>query len=234
MNAEDLTDVENVILQLTGDHPRLLFVLSGPSGAGKNSIIKNLLDNHVNEMDRVTTYTTREKRDGEVDGDQYYFVSLERFRELARAGKLMEAEGHDVYQSGHQYSMPSDLFEGVDDDKPLVVAEVDIHGMRRIRDRFPLVITIFVTAPPGSLMKRIRERDADLPDDEFANRIRTAHDQIQAAKEFDYVVYNKEGQFERTIAAIEAIIWAERLKVRPGFDLEAIFPASAFAIPETE
>lgn len=231
--AEGLTDVEQVIKQLTGHPPRILFVLAGPSGVGKNTIIRKLLANHAGQMERVRTYTTRTPREDEVEGEQYHFVSPERFRELALAGRLMEVDektiGHDVYGLGHVYSMPSDLFEEIPPDKHLVIAEVDIYGMRRIKQRYPDSITIFVTAPPLDLLQRIRERrDSEMDAEALSKRMKTAQEQIQAAREFDYVVFNHEHRLDDTIRAIEAIILAERERVRPGFDLEAIVPREAF------
>lgn len=232
---DNLTDVERVLLQIQGSLPRRLFVLAGPSGVGKNTIIKRLLTNHSGYADRVRTYTTRSARPHEVPDVQYHFVSKEEFRALALAGKLMEADantvGHDVYGLGDVYSMPSDIFEGIPPDKHLVIAEVDIHGMRRLKERYPACVAIFVTAPPLSLLERIRERPDDHMDaDALSHRMQTAHEQIRAAKEFDYIVFNQEDQLDATVAAIETIIAAERSRVLPGTDLEATLPPDAFVI----
>jgi guanylate kinase len=233
--AESLTGVEQVIKQLTGHPPRILFVLAGPSGVGKNTIIRKLLANHAGQMERIRTYTTRSPREDEVEGEQYHFVSPEQFRELAFAGKLMEADrdsvGHDVYGLGHVYSMPSDLFEEIPPDKHLVIAEVDIHGMRRIKERYPDSVTIFVTAPPLDLLQRIRvRRDSEMDAEALSKRMQTAQEQIRAAREFDYVIFNQEDQLDEAVQAIEAIILAERERVRPGFDLEASVPEEAFLL----
>lgn len=233
--VDNLTDVERILLQIKGVIPRRLFVLAGPSGVGKNTIIKRLLTNHSRYVDRVCTYTTRSPRPHEVPDMQYHFISAESFRALALAGKLMEADantaGRDVYGLGALYSMPSDLFEGIPPEKHLVIAEVDIHGMRLLKKRYPDCVTIFITAPPLSLLQRIRERPDDLMDAEvLSHRMQTAHEQIRAAKEFDYIVFNQEGQLDATIAAIETIIAAERSRVLPGFDLEATVPPDAFIV----
>ena len=231
---DELTDVERVIQQTTGRLERLLFVVAGPSGVGKNTIINQLLANHP-QMGRVRTYTTRERREDEVEGEQYHFVTPEQFRELALAGKLMEADattlGHDVYGLGKVYSMPADIFEEIPPDKHLVIAEVDVVGARRLRERYPGCVTIFITAPPADLVHRIRERHDETMDAEsLGQRMRTAHEQIRAAKEFDYVVFNREGDLHRTVEAIEHIIHAERMRVRAGFDLEAVLPPDAFSV----
>lgn len=237
---DELTDVERVIQHTQGRLERLLFVVAGPSGVGKNTIINELLANHP-QMGRVRTYTTRERREDEVEGEQYHFVTPEQFRELALAGKLMEADattiGHDVYGLGKVYSMPADLFEEIPPDKHLVIAEVDVVGARRLRERYPGCVTIFITAPPTDLIHRIRERrDETMDAESLVQRMRTAREQIRAAKEFDYVIFNREGDLRRTVEAIEHIIHAERMRVRAGFDLEAVLPPDAFDIipPEDE
>lgn len=231
-----LTDVEHVIKQNTGRLDRRLFVLVGPSGVGKNTIIKELLANHP-EMGRVMTYTTRKPREGEEEEGQYHFVTKEEFEQLANAGKLMEADkdnpsGHDVYNLGRVYSLPADIYQDVPSEKHVVIAEVDVHGAARLRKRYAGCVTIFVTAPPLELLDRIRKRRDDTMDaHSLAQRMETAQEQMRAASDFDYVVYNYTSQFCRTLDAIWSIILAERSRVRPGFDLEAILPAGAFDIP---
>jgi guanylate kinase len=232
---DNLTDIERILLQTRGSLPRRLFVLAGPSGVGKNTIIKILLTNHARYAERVRTYTTRSARPHEVPGVQYHFISAEEFRALALAGKLMEADantvGHDVYGLGDLYSMPSDIYEGVLPEKHLVIAEVDIYGMRLLKKRYPDCVTIFITAPPVSLLQRIHERPDDHMDAEaLVHRMQTAREQMRAAKEFDYIVINQEDQLDSTVAAIETIIAAERSRVLPGVDLEAILPPDAFTI----
>jgi len=233
--TSDLTGVEQVILQTKGALPRLLFVLAGPSGVGKNTIISSLLTNNP-RMERVRTYTTRQRRPEEIEGEQYHFVTSEAFRELALRGRLMEADalfaGQDVYGLGKLYSMPADVFEEIGPNKHLVIAEVDIYGTRRLKARYPDCVTIFVTAPPGDLLERIRERKDDFMDDDaLAHRMRTAYDQFAAASEFDYVVFNREDQLEQTQGMVGSIILAERNRVRPGVVLEAMIPQGALKTP---
>jgi len=230
-----LTGVEQVILQTTGTVPRLLFVLAGPSGVGKNTIIKTLLTNNP-LMERVKTYTTRERRPEEIDGQQYHFVTVDQFRDLARRGKLMEADalfdGHDVYGLGKMYSMPADVYEEIPPEKHLVIAEVDIYGMRRLKTRYAGCISLFVTAPPLDLLERIRERKDDFMDDDaLAQRMRTAYEQFTAASEFDYLVFNHVDRLNDAIDKLESIILAERNRVRPGFELQATIPQDALTTP---
>lgn len=233
--TDNLTDAERILLHTQGALPRLLFVLAGPSGVGKNTIIKKLLTNNPRYMDRIRTYTTRERRPEEIPDEQYHFVPPEEFRALALAGRLMEADaqiaGHDVYKLGDLYSMPLNLFEEIPAEKHLVIAEVDIYGMRRLKARYPDCVTVFVTAPPLTLLQRIRERpDEKMDRDALVHRMQTAREQIYAAKEFDYLVLNHDERLDETVATIETIIASERTRVRPGVDLGAIVPSEAFEI----
>jgi guanylate kinase len=230
--VDNLTDVERILLQINGTIPKLLFVLVGPSGVGKNTIIKKLLTNNPH-MDRIRTYTTRPPRQGETQGEQYHFVSHDEFRTLATDGKLMEADettvGHDVYGLGALYSMPGNPFEEIPPDKHLVIAEVDIDGMRRLREQFEDCITIFISAPPVDLKQRIRERpDKHMNEDSLSQRMQTAREQIRSAGEFDYLVVNEDDGLDATVKVIETIVAAERTRVRQGIDLQKIIPSDAF------
>jgi len=237
--SSKLTAVEQVIQQATGHLDRRLFVIAGPSGVGKNTIIRELLATHP-EMARVKTYTTRARRDDEVEGEQYFFVTKDEFVRLAHAGKLMEADaenplGHDVYSTKHSYSMPRDVFRDIQGDSHIVLAEVDIVGAMRLRQTHPTCVGIFITAPPDDLLQRIRQRpDDDMTSDDLQQRMVTARKHIEAAKEFDYVIYNQKGHLCEAVYAVEKIIAAERMKVRGAFDLKAIVPDSAFDVIEAK
>ena len=235
--SSNLTAVETVIQQATGRLDRRLFVIAGPSGVGKNTIIRELLATHP-EMARVKTYTTRARRDDEVDGEQYYFVTEDEFMQHAIAGELMEADaenplGHDVYGTHHAYSMPLDVYRDISPDKHVVLAEVDVVGTALLRERYATCVTIFITAPPVDLLRRIRKRaDDDMTSDDLRQRMHTAQNHIRAAKAFQYVVYNRKDRLCEAVTAVEQIITAERMKVRAGFDLEAIVPSAEFEVLE--
>jgi guanylate kinase len=228
----ELVGVERIIQHNLGDVPKLLIVMAGPSGVGKYTITRRILENHPTEMYRVRTYTTRKPREGEVEGEQYHFVSREEFRRLSEEGKLLEPHGQDVYGQGDLYSMPADPLQAPPD-AHLILAEVDIHGTALLKRLFPdICVSIFVTAPPDELLERIRGRDAEMDADDLAHRLVTAREQMRASKDFDYLVVNREDRLEHTVQVVEAIITAERHRVRPGADLEAALPSDAFdALP---
>jgi len=226
-----LTDAERILLQIEGELPKLLFVLVGPSGVGKNTIIKKLLTNNP-LMDRIRTYTTRPPRQGEIPGEQYHFVSVDDFRRLAIEGKLLEADasiaGRDVYGLGVLYSMPRNLFGEVLPGKHLVIAEVDIFGMRRLKHDYPGCIAIFITAPPDVLYHRLLERPDDHMDEtSLEQRMITAREQMRSAGECDYLIFNDGDGLEQAVRQVEAIVLAERTRIRRGMDLQKIIPVDA-------
>lgn len=226
--AGELTAVERLIQGATGKPTRLLFVIAGPSGVGKNTIIEDLLPNHPGLMDRIRTFTTRTRRSHEIDGKQYHFISRDVFNSMFETGRLLERT--PVYGTEDLYSLPTDLFGEIPESAHLVIAEVDVVGTKLVKEIFPNAITIFVTAPPQDLIDRIRQRDKDdtkLKD--LIARLETAQKQIQEAHEvFDYIVYNPKGHKEDSLREIEGIIRAERHRVRPGADLRMDFPDSLF------
>lgn len=214
----NLTDNEEVMQRVVGPLGRRLFVVAGPSGVGKNTIIKELLATHP-EIGRIRTYTTRPSR-GEYENRQYHFVTQNEFDQLAHEGELLEFKGQDVYGDGELYSMPTDLFKDISPEQHIVIAEVDVAGTQLLLEKFDDVVTIFVVAPPLELMRRIANRHDEAMDaDKIRKRLETARAQIKAAAEFDYIVFNREDHFCQTMREIEAIIMAERLRVKPGLDL---------------
>ena len=230
--CDDLTAVERAVLEINGSLERRLFVIAGPSGVGKNTIIKELLASYPRIMDRVRTYTTRPPREDEVYGQQYYFVTVDEFKEAAIAGRLLEADrttpGHDVYDTEDCYSMPMDIFRDVSRSH-LVVAEVDIAGAVLLKEKVKNCVTIFVTAPPHVLVERIRKRpDKTMDDQTLQQRLEKAKTHINAAKTFDYIVYNAEGRLTQAVQAIKNIIHAERMRPPEGFDLAHVLPPDAW------
>ncbi len=211
--TDSLTDVERMLIRAQGSLPRRVFVVVGPSGVGKNTIIKEVLTNHAHEMSRVITYTTRPRREDEVEGEQYHFVSLDEFKTLSEQGRLLEKR--DVYRNEEYYSLPADLYQDIASEHHLVIAEVDVNGMRLLRNLVPDCVTIFIMAHPAVLLQRIRSRrDQNLTEDNLSNRMDTAREQIRDSVQFDYMIYNEDGRLHQAVAALEAIIQAERMRVR--------------------
>lgn len=183
----------------------LLFVVSAPSGAGKTSLVKALLE--VEPSLRLSvSYTTRAPRQGEEDGVHYHFVDAPTFERMAEAGEFVEF----ARVFGNAYGTAAKtLREGLDAGADLLL-EIDWQGARQVRARFPEAISIFV-APPSlaALETRLRGRGKD-SEDVIAARMSQARDELSHHAEYDYLVVNDD--FAEALGDLRAIVTAERLR----------------------
>ena len=182
---------------------RILFVISGPSGSGKESVIGGLLE-AVGRLSRVTTYTTRDKRPGEAEGKPYHFVTTEEFDRLLADGVLFESEA--VYGS-HRYGSPRAAVADPGDDD--LIIELDPNGYRRMREaRSGPTVGIFLIVPdPDTLRARILARH---PETDLSRRLDIAREQVRDATPYDYVLLNDD--LSRCCADAAAICAVERLR----------------------
>jgi guanylate kinase len=162
-----------------------LFIVSGPSGAGKGTLVKELLA-RVPRLLLSVSATTRAPRPGEVEGVSYAFVSAECFDELVHTDGLLEwAEVH-----GNRYGTPREpveraLAQGAD-----VVLEIDPQGAAQVKSRMPESVLIFITAPSlEELRRRLQERGSET-DEQVERRLKTALEELRVAGSYDYVVEN--------------------------------------------
>lgn len=182
-----------------------LFIVTAPSGAGKTSLVRSLL-----EMDPAVSlsvsYTTRAMRPGEEDGADYHFVSEERFLRMLEEGDFLEsAEVHGARYGTSQTLVESLLAEGRD-----LVLEIDWQGAAQVRSLYPNAIGIFVLPPSlEELARRLHNRAQDSAD-VIARRLAAAREEISHVGEFDYVIIND--RFETAIHDLLAIIRAQRLR----------------------
>jgi len=185
--------------------PQVLFVLSGPSGSGKETVMKAMVE-RVPHLQRIITYTTRAPRPGEVEGQHYHFVSDQRFRELLTSGTLFESEA--VYGSS-RYGSPALAVEGTSSGD--LIMELDPHGFRRMREaRRDPTVGIFLLAPSaGELERRIRARAAE---SDLSRRLKIAREQLDLAGDYEYQVVNND--LGTCLDDVAAIIRAERLRRR--------------------
>lgn len=186
-----------------------LFVISGPSGVGKDAVIERLRHRFPDAYFAVTA-TTRERRPGEIDGVHYFFLDEPMFLQRQKDNEFLESA--IVY--GKHYGTPRGpirqaLARGQD-----VIVKVDVQGAATIRELVPEASLIFL-APESmtELLHRLRSRKTDDPD-ALMRRFSTASREIGTALGFDYVIFNEADRLEETLDQISAIITAERGRVR--------------------
>lgn len=189
-----------------------LFILAAPSGAGKSSLIKALLQNHDateihnNEMQVSVSHTTRAPRPGEIDGVHYHFVSREVFQQLITQDEFFEwAEVFGNYYGTSKVVIEQTLRKGID-----VFLDIDWQGARQVKAQIPDTATIFV-APPSreELLRRLTERGQDTPE-VIQDRMNKAVSEISHYHEFDYIVVNDD--FDAALAELDAIVSSRRLR----------------------
>ncbi|MFT5313063.1 MAG: guanylate kinase [Paraglaciecola sp.] len=189
-----------------------LFILAAPSGAGKSSLIKALLDKHQtsnthnNAMQVSVSHTTRAPRPGEQQGLHYHFVSREAFQALIEKDAFFEwAEVFGQYYGTSKIVIEQTLRQGKD-----VFLDIDWQGARQVKAQIPDTATIFV-APPSKeeLHRRLTERGQDT-EDVIAKRMAKAVAEISHYHEFDFVVVNDD--FNAALGELDAIVTSRRLR----------------------
>jgi guanylate kinase len=179
-----------------------VFVITGPSGVGKGTLISRLFE-RVPGLEMSVSATTRPPREGEVDGRDYYFLDPEEFDRRAREGAFLE---HATYSGNRYGTLRSEV------DKRLeagisVVLEIEVQGARQVRAAMPESVQVFIAPPdPADLRKRLEGRKTD-SEQAIQARLRTAELELEAQKEFEYVVVNDE--IERAAAELERIVRRE-------------------------
>jgi guanylate kinase len=176
-----------------------LFVIAAPSGAGKTSLVKALLDRRP-KLCLSVSHTTRTPRPNELEGREYYFVSVDEFQELVRQRQFLEhAQVFDNHYGTSAPPVKANLDQGRS-----VILEIDWQGARQVRASLPECVSIFILPPSrAALEKRLRTRRTE-SDAAIERRLRDAVGDMSHWKEFDYVIVNDD--FERAVEDLTRIV----------------------------
>ncbi len=187
----------------------LLIILSGPSGAGKDTVMQRMKERGL-PFHFVVTATTRAKRDNEVHGKDYWFLSNEEFARMIEDDDLIEyAIVYGDYKGIPKDQVRAALASGND-----VVMRIDVQGAETVRKLAPEALLIFITSEnEQELERRLRDRKTET-NDSLALRIATARKEHQRIEAFDYVVINRDFHLDETVDAIRSIIEAEHHRVQ--------------------
>jgi guanylate kinase len=183
-----------------------LFVVSAPSGAGKTSLVRALLEREEGLWLSVS-YTTRAPREGEVDGQHYHFVDHATFEAMVAEDAFVEyARVFDNAYGTAEATLREALAAGDD-----LILEIDWQGARQVRARFPEAVTVFIVPPSvQALEERLRGRGQD-SDETIARRMAQARDELSHYAEYDYLVVNDD--FEQALAELHCLVAVERLRL---------------------
>lgn len=192
----------------------IMLVVSSPSGAGKTTLTRNLLEQEENVSLSVSV-TTRARRASEIDGVHYHFISKRQFEVLRDTGGLLEwAEVH-----GNLYGTPKEAVETALSEGRDVLFDIDWQGTLQLYEKMRKdVVSVFVLPPTANELKARLERRAEDNAEVIARRLRNAADEIPHWNEYDYVLVNRD--LDKSFARLRSILTAERLKRVQADDIE--------------
>jgi guanylate kinase len=180
-----------------------VIVITGPSGAGKGTLIRALLP-RVTDLELAVSATTRLRREGEAEGRDYYYLSEADFARRVANGGFLE---HITYVSGQRYGTLREEVERIGRTGRITVLELETEGALKVAEELPGVVTVFVTAPRAELERRLRERATESAG-EIGERLDLAESQLRQARLFDHVVENDD--LDRALEELVSIVDAAR------------------------
>lgn len=185
----------------------ILFIITGPSGAGKTSILKRVMK-EVENLEFSVSYTTRPRRPGEVDGRDYFFVDEKRFKKMVEEGEFLEwAIVHGYYYGTSKKFIDERLEKNGD-----LLLDIDVQGALNVKRMDLDMVSVFI-APPSleDLERRLRKRGTDSEYD-LKRRLEDAKWELSKISEFEYLIVND--FLEKSVEKLKAIITAERMRTK--------------------
>jgi len=187
------------------EYPGNLFVVAAPSGTGKSSLVKALLEVDA-KLDVSISHTTRTPRGQEQHGREYWFIGREEFNTKVQHGDFFEwAEVHGNLYGTSRAAIEARMAHGDD-----VVLEIDYQGALQIKQLFPYAVLIFILPPSWDELAQRLNRRGDTAPEVIAERMANAREEVAQAKEFDFIVIN--AVFETAVFDLKTIVHAQRLK----------------------
>jgi guanylate kinase len=188
--------------------PGLLFVVSGPSGAGKDTLVDALLA-RLPRLKYSVSATTREPRPGEIEGKHYFFLEREEFERRLAAGGFLEWREYN----GNLYGTPRDFVERTLTEGYDLIMKPEVNGALAIKRAFPDAVLIFLAPDKFShLRARLLARRTET-NEEIARRLEIAHQEFKFVRNFDYIVINEESRSDEAVRDLQAILQAERFRI---------------------
>jgi len=183
----------------------IIFVISAPSGAGKTTLCRNVLES-MPDIKFSVSYTTRSPRQGEVDGVHYNFANKEEFRRMIANSEFIEwAEVHNNFYGTSRKKIAEMTSAGID-----ILLDIDVQGARQVRKSLPDSVLIFILPPSfEALQERLTGRMTDT-DEVIERRLKKAADEIREYKNYDYVIVND--VMENALTELKSVIIAERVR----------------------
>lgn len=182
-----------------------LILVSGPSGSGKSTLIRGVLVNPPFPLRLAVSATTREPREGEVEGVHYHFWGKDRFQAELKKGAFLE---HAVVHQQHYYGTPRSEVEGYRERGVGVLLDIDVQGAAQVRPLYPDHLSVFVALPrPEMYEERIRQRHSETPES-IARRLATAREELRHQHEYQHLIYNDD--LTRAVAQFREILERHR------------------------
>ena len=187
-----------------------VFIISAPSGSGKSTLVKRLMESDLSRgesrLQFSVSFTTRAPRDGEVEGEHYYFISVEEFERLRAADELLESA--EVF--GNYYGTSRAILRKAETAGKDLILDIDVQGAAQLKQRLNQAVSIFILPPSRQVLEsRLRNRSSD-SDEVIQRRLEAASNEIEEYGKYDYLLINDnlDASFER----LRGIILAERCR----------------------